>query len=267
MKKLFCFDLDMTLLDHKTMAITPSALCGIQKLKEQGHLIAVCSGRDLESPFSRKFTELIRPDAVVQSNGQKVTAGRKILREQFMDQELVQRLIHYGEEKKICIGFHIGEKGAFVLPEIVREREKRTFGNCDKDFLPVSALLEEKLYALVLFGKNPEDTIKKAAMVEKAFPEIKCALFSGNAGADVICRGMSKADGIACLLEYYSMDFSDVIAFGDSMNDWEMIREAGCGIAMGNAVMSLKEQADFVTKPIGEDGIWYALKTLGWIST
>ncbi len=266
MKKLFCFDLDMTLLDHKTMTITPSALYGIRKLKEQGHLIAICSGRDMESSWSHGFAEMVGADAIVQSNGQKVTVGTKVLREQVMEPELVKRLIRYGEEQKICIGFNIGEKGAFVLPEIVREREKRTFGRCDREFIPVSALIDEKLYALVLFGRDPEDTAACARKIEETFSEIKCALFSGNAGADVIRRGTSKAEGIACLLEHYGMKFSDVVAFGDSMNDLEMIREAGYGIAMGNAVSPLKEQADFITKPIGEDGIWHALKTLGWVT-
>ena len=45
----------------------------------------------------------------------------------------------------------------------------------------------------------------------------------------------------------------------------EMIREAGIGVAMGNAVEALKAEADFVTKPIGEEGIRYGLEKLGLI--
>ena len=49
-------------------------------------------------------------------------------------------------------------------------------------------------------------------------------------------------------------------AFGDSMNDLEIIQAAGVGIAMGNGAPELKEAADYVTSDIGEDGIYRACK-------
>ena len=51
-------------------------------------------------------------------------------------------------------------------------------------------------------------------------------------------------------------------ALGDSLNDMEMIRHAGVGIAMGNAVDALKENADYVTKDIADDGFAHALRQL-----
>ena len=52
------------------------------------------------------------------------------------------------------------------------------------------------------------------------------------------------------------------MAFGDSMNDIEVVQEAGIGVAMGNAVDALKKVADYVTAPIGEDGIYKACEHL-----
>ena len=57
-------------------------------------------------------------------------------------------------------------------------------------------------------------------------------------------------------------DLSDTVAFGDSMNDIEVVQEAGIGVAMGNAVDALKKVADYVTAPIGEDGIYKACEHL-----
>ena len=48
----------------------------------------------------------------------------------------------------------------------------------------------------------------------------------------------------------------------DSMNDIEVVQEAGIGVAMGNAVDALKKVADYVTAPIGEDGIYKACEHL-----
>ena len=49
------------------------------------------------------------------------------------------------------------------------------------------------------------------------------------------------------------------IAFGDGGNDASMILQAGIGIAMGNAIDALKEQADFITSSVDDDGILNAL--------
>lgn len=65
------------------------------------------------------------------------------------------------------------------------------------------------------------------------------------------------------MLSFYGdCGLKDTIALGDSLNDMEMIRHAGVGIAMGNAVDALKENADYVTKDIADDGFAHALRQL-----
>ena len=265
MRKMVCFDLDMTLLDHAVKKIPDSALEAIRQLKGQGHLVVIASGRDMDNELSRPWVKEVEPDAIVHSNGQKVTVGQKVLKEAFMDSGLIRRLTEFAWEHNFCLGFNIGRKGCYVHDEIIRDRERRVFKEPDREFIPVENLFSHSFYAMALFGWNPEETIRAARLVEEHFPELKCPLFSRNEGADVIYRNVSKADGIRTLLDYYGMEEQDVVAFGDSMNDLEMIREAGIGVAMGNAVEALKAEADFVTKPIGEEGIRYGLEKLGLI--
>ena len=50
--------------------------------------------------------------------------------------------------------------------------------------------------------------------------------------------------------------------FLENKNDIEVVQEAGIGVAMGNAVDALKKVADYVTAPIGEDGIYKACEHL-----
>lgn len=54
----------------------------------------------------------------------------------------------------------------------------------------------------------------------------------------------------------------EIAAIGDNMNDASMIKDAGVGIAMGNAVPGIKELATFVTKKNTEDGVAYALNKI-----
>ena len=65
--------------------------------------------------------------------------------------------------------------------------------------------------------------------------------------------------------QYYDIGLEQTVAFGDSMNDYEIVREAGIGIAMGNSVEELKAVADYVTDDIDRDGVWKACRHLGLI--
>lgn len=84
---------------------------------------------------------------------------------------------------------------------------------------------------------------------------------------DVLPSGGSKAEGIKKVIEKLPFDREDTYAFGDGLNDLQMIEFAGTGVAMGNAVPELKKIADFITKPVDEDGIQYAVEALGLLKS
>ena len=108
---------------------------------------------------------------------------------------------------------------------------------------------------------------EQAKDLERRFPQLNFPMFAGKTGADVIEKGMSKAEGLIRLSRYFGEkeDLSQLIAFGDSMNDYEIIRAAGIGIAMGNAIEELKTAADYVTDDIGRDGVYKACLHFGLI--
>ena len=64
------------------------------------------------------------------------------------------------------------------------------------------------------------------------------------------------------IAEYFGIGIDECIAFGDGGNDISMLRHAGIGVAMGNATDEVKQNADYVTAPIDDDGILYALRQL-----
>ena len=59
------------------------------------------------------------------------------------------------------------------------------------------------------------------------------------------------------MLEYYHLDKSEAIAFGDGNNDIEMLQSVGTGVAMGNGSEQLKAVADDVCGHAADDGIYY----------
>ena len=87
----------------------------------------------------------------------------------------------------------------------------------------------------------------------------------GNLGGELTAKGISKATGIATVLDMYGADLSDSYVFGDSSNDLEMIRLCPNSVAMGNGTKEVKEAADFVTTHCDEDGIFHGLQHYGLI--
>jgi Cof subfamily protein (haloacid dehalogenase superfamily) len=80
---------------------------------------------------------------------------------------------------------------------------------------------------------------------------------------DINPGGMNKAVGLQKLINHLGISTDEVAAFGDGLNDLEMIESVGMGIAMGNADESLKPKARFVTRSLREDGIAHAVNQ--WI--
>ena len=241
--KIFCFDLDMTLLDHKTFHISEKVLKDLEALKKEGHVVAVATGRDMDSEFSKAYKKQLQPDAIVHSNGQKVTVGEKKIREVFMDPKLIARMMEFCREHHLCIGMNIGKYGCYVNKEVLIEHEKRIFGDGDREYIDESNLLTHPFYGLAYFG-DPKGT----DLLREAFPEIKTPLFADRRGADVITKEVSKANGIQALLDYYQKDWSDgVLKLNPDEADSVVI--AGMG---GTLVMKILEEGKKVLVDVKE---------------
>ncbi|MNN52806.1 Sugar phosphatase YidA [compost metagenome] len=73
--------------------------------------------------------------------------------------------------------------------------------------------------------------------------------------------GINKASGLREVCQLLGIRMEEVAVCGDSLNDLEMIRAAGLGIAMGNAQEAVKQAADAVTGTNDEDGVAQAIRT------
>ncbi|MNH24318.1 putative phosphatase [compost metagenome] len=80
---------------------------------------------------------------------------------------------------------------------------------------------------------------------------------------DVLPGNGSKANGIAQMIKALGVAKEDVYAFGDGLNDLEMLSFVGHGIAMGNAEDEVKAAASYVTSHVSENGIYEGLKLVG----
>jgi Cof subfamily protein (haloacid dehalogenase superfamily) len=94
------------------------------------------------------------------------------------------------------------------------------------------------------------------------FPQLSITR-SSPYSVDIISRGMSKLKGIEKAGEYYGFTTDQVMAFGDSTNDVEMLAGVRFSVAMGNGSKKVKDVASYVTASNNEDGIYQAALHFG----
>ena len=82
---------------------------------------------------------------------------------------------------------------------------------------------------------------------------------------DITARGADKGKGLHAMADYLGLNIEETMAFGDGGNDISIIKEAGVGVAMGNAGEELKQVADYITTHVDEDGVKNALIKYGVI--
>jgi Cof subfamily protein (haloacid dehalogenase superfamily) len=77
---------------------------------------------------------------------------------------------------------------------------------------------------------------------------------------EIIPLGTSKGAGLAWLLDHLGIPAEEVLALGDAENDVEMLRLAGIGVAMANAMPMVKAAADYIVSSNDQDGVAEALE-------
>ena len=256
MIKAVFFDIDGTLLSHKTNTVPASAVRALELLREKGILTFIATGRHLPELKKLRPLDGLRFDGSVSLNGQYCCNDDGIIYHCPIEQSDIATLLDYlkenphpcilVEEDRMYINFHnaLVEKVQAAI-----HSEMPTIGDLDRGYT-------QPIYQAILY-MSEEDQRKLPPM-----PGIRLTSWT-RGGADVIPANGGKAAGIAKVLEHYGIDKSETMAFGDGHNDVDMFRAVGIPVAMGNACAAAKEAAHYITDQADEDGIYNALKHFG----
>ena len=118
-----------------------------------------------------------------------------------------------------------------------------------------------KIYKIVCLA-NEDIIIKMRKDMPYSITELFQITSSEPTRIEFVKKGMRKIEAIKLLLKELNINSSEVIAMGDGENDIEMIKYAGCGIAMGNATEEVKSIADIITDTNDNDGVGKILKKI-----
>ncbi len=275
MTKIVFFDIDGTLLDKKRR-IPASAKLAILELKKQGIIPAIATGRP---PFLiKEILEELAIDTHISLNGQYVVHKGEIVYQNPMEAHLVERLAQAAEINKQGIAFAGSEmiagnsltttgsrkwqkKLSRILPfspptfliNVAFKRSDKIHGN-----RPVLKEYYENrlIYQCMLHATEEHD-----AYYSQEFPD--CSFMRWNPySVDVCPNNGSKAVGITKLMQFLEFPIEASVAFGDGLNDQEMLKIVGTGVAMENGREELKAIADYITDKPEDDGILNGLRLL-----
>lgn len=249
------FDIDGTFYDHNTNRVLTSTKQAVKELKERGYKVALCSGRPLrlaqELPVLKEFTW----DGFIGGSGFDVYNEKfDILAENGFRKEQLMQIFSIAEQHGIPL--YVNADHTYMSAPLVPGQE-----HVLQDFhLPLPAIHKwdgKPVDALSIFMPNKFDT-HYLESVEDIRLQPSC-----DAILDIQKSDVNKASGIAQLMAYWKLEDGAYMAFGDSMNDCEMISHAAIGVAMGNAMEELKPYADYVCGNSDTPAIYETLKKFG----
>lgn len=261
MKKAVFFDIDGTLWDRK-MQVPKSAAEAIQKLRANGNYAFLCSGRSRAAIQAKELLEDIGFDGILAGCGTYIEHEGNTIYEKTLSQEELEHLFLVFEKSGAPV---VLEGKQYLYADFDRFREnayivllREALG---EGFQPLSAHAghydANKLTAYI-----PKDS---AGELEKELSGEYELLFHTPEIIELLPKGFSKASGIQWICDYLKISHEDTYAFGDSVNDVEMLRYVRHGIAMGNATDAAKAAADYVTADLHDDGIEKGLRHFGLI--
>lgn len=256
MIKAAFFDVDGTLVSHTTNTIPQSTQDTIARMKKNGILCALATGRSmLELPMLPQGENEM--DGFVTLNGQLILdKDSNVIAAHPISGQAKEGLLALFSEKETPI--LLVEKDRMYINfinDIVVEAQAKIHTPLPK----IAEYSGDDVYLAIGFiSREEQDDL------QRKLPGCLITRW-GEHAVDIISDTGGKQVGIEEYLAHMNISDEETIAFGDGENDLEMIRHAGIGVAMGNAEEMVKAVADYVTDDVDHDGIRNAALHFGLI--
>lgn len=246
--KIAFFDIDGTLIDFSKKGISEKTREALNRLKERNILLAIATGR---APLTLPKLDGVEFDVYLTFNGSYCYNQKETIFSKSIPPEDVKKII---------------ENAAEINRPVSIATQKRIVANGkDADLIKYYEFAKLQIEVADDFEEVAKDTVYQIMLgclkeeYSKLLEDVKGARITAwwDRAVDIIPAEGGKGIGVDKILEYYHLDRSQAIAFGDGCNDIEMLQTVGVGVAMGNATEEVKRAADEVCGHVAEDGIYH----------
>lgn len=272
MKKIVFFDIDGTLVTRNNH-IPKTTIEAVERLKRNGIIPVIATGR---APILIwEIAEKLKIDSFIAMNGQFIMHEGEVIYSNPIDINLVHDVVEYAREQRDGIllsteneliansAISLVNRGSLFtfLKGIVGLIPRRIQVSMWKRMMkkaPEKEEYENKNIYMMNINANQDEQV----VYEEAFGHLLTFTRANQLSMDIINKGVSKATGAQMMMDTLGISHQDTYAFGDGLNDLEMLQFVGTGIAMANGFEELKARADFVTDSVFNDGISKGLQKL-----
>ena len=256
--KAAIFDIDGTLLPAGVESLSDETVQTLRALQKKGTKVIVATGRALFA--ARAVLGGFQPDFLASANGNWIVdRSGALVHENRMTAEEMYALVDYCEDYEIPLDF-IFEDGYYAYVEY--------------DSFVQYAEPHQNNHPFLLDG---EDQIRhlegmpygaSALLTDRDIDGFQCKY--GHLGLrfvpfhkihhDILRPGTNKAKALETVLREKKISWQETAAFGDGLNDQELLSEAGVSVAMSNGVPALCRQADIIAPDAAQQGVAQVIK-------
>lgn len=267
--RLIALDLDGTLLDSEKH-ISERNCRALEQAHRAGIQIVPSTGR-----FFRGVPEAVRALPFVQYaitiNGAKVLdlAAQQVIYRSEIPLEQAERLFDYMDKLPVIYDCYQNDWGWMGRSQYERlgsfVQGQPMLDNIQRMRTPLDNFREgirkhgQPIQKTQMFFQDLKRRELELQRMPDLFPEMSISAASDN-NIEINSRDANKGAALQSLCRYLKIDISEVMAFGDGLNDLTMLQAAGVGVAMGNAAEEIQQKADLVTSSNLEDGVAEAIE-------
>ncbi|HAX72311.1 MAG TPA: HAD family hydrolase [Firmicutes bacterium] len=258
MIKFIATDMDGTLLNSKN-EIHPSFYETFEKLKQRNIIFAAASGRQYFN-LAKRFEAVADDMMFIAENGTFVVYKGEEVFVNALDRQIANELIAIGRQVKEAFVILCGKKAAYIEVN-------------DKKFIAEVEKYYER-YEIVENLEVVEDEVLKVTLCDflgsesnsnhyfNDYKEDLQVTVSGQIWLDITAKGANKGVAINKVRDMFDIAHERAAAFGDYLNDLEMMESVYHSYAMENAHEDLKKVARFSAKSNDENGVVEAIEQL-----
>lgn len=260
--KIIAFDIDGTTI-NRFRNVTPLTLRVLKSLHDDGYILVPTSGRCLNE-LPQKIINLGICDYAITSNGSKITnlKTQETMYDNSIPSKTVVEVLKTIDLRNWMISIHTNNE-VYDTHNFLRISRRLLFHKDFKFREPIKDIYKflathndiEKVQLTTTSKTNMDELVKK---VQNRFA-LEMPI-SRSRYIEITNKGVNKLNSVQILCDFLNIKISEVFSIGDDMNDLDLIKKSGVGVAMGNANNLVKAQADYVTSTNRQEGFYFAIK-------
>lgn len=256
MIKMIATDMDGTFLnDEKKFDI--EFLDIYFRLKDKGIKFVIASGNQYYRLY-QKFLPMSEDMYFIAENGSYIAEGSRVLYCDVIDSKDVEDTLKAIKDYNLFI-IVCGKKGAYALAKDFDKKDIIKTYYCNYSFVSSFEEVDDDVIKIAIY--DGDGTIDKyLVQVKDQLPERVKVVTAGNTWMDVQNKTINKGVGIKFLQNIYDISYDECMAFGDQMNDYELLQSVKYGYAMANAVDPIKEIAYDIVLSNQQQGVIQKIK-------